>query len=77
MNVKDGIRPGMFDKGSCDQFVNRQLLYFGHIFTSEKGPEAMWVHDIHVVMVFQTFSNIKNPTYPDPTVILLVPDIVA
>jgi hypothetical protein len=37
----------------------------------------LWVEHIHVVMVFKTFSNIKNPTYPDPTVILLVPDIIA
>ena len=52
-------------------------FYFGHISTSDRGPEAIWIHDNLVVMVFDTFSNIQNPIYPDPTVILLVPDIVA
>ena len=37
----------------------------------------MWVQHNLVVMVFETFSNIKNPTHHDPTVILLVLDIVA
>ena len=37
----------------------------------------MWVQHNLVVMVFETFSNSKNPIYPNPTVILLVPDIIA
>ena len=57
--------------------LSQANFYFEHISTCGRCPEAMWVVHIHVVMDFETFSNIKNPTYPDPTVILLVPDIIA